>query len=206
MKEERAVITFRCPQEIKDKLQEFADEERRTLSDFLNLEMEVLIGEKEREKRMEEFEKQERGEEEVEKITKEERENDRSYLYGRLILVYETLEMYLRNNLVNGDIIVGKNYSDFTREPITTLKNIKDQFARMVKEHQYLKINNGAVYDLLTNLADDLENKINTLYPDNNDELSATYLYGYYRQNRDFREIEIGNSYYMEQKYLKKRQ
>lgn len=204
MKEESAVITFRCPKEIKDKLQEFADEERRTLSDFLNLEMEVLIGGKEREKRMQEYEKQEKGEE-AEKITKEERENDRSYLYGRLILVYETLEMYLRNNLVNGDIIVGKNYSDFTREPITTLKNIKEQFARMVKEHQYLKINNGAVYDLLINLADDLESKINTLYPDNNDELSYTYLYGYYKQSRDFKNIKIGGKYYMEQKYLKKR-
>lgn len=200
MKEERAVITFRCPKEVKDKLQEFADEERRTLSDFLNLEMEVLIGEREREKRMEEFEKQES---EEEKITKEEKENDRSYLYGKLILVYETLEMYLRNNLENGDVIMTKNYSNFIHEPLQTLNIVKEQFARMVKEHQYLKINNGAIYDLLTNLANDIESKINTLYPDNNDELLSTYLYGYYKQSRDFTEMKIGSRYYMEQKYLK---
>ena len=204
MKEERAIITFRCPKEIKDKLQALADEERRTLSDFLNLEMEVLIGEKEREKRMEEFEKQESGE--VEKITKEERENDRSYLYGRLILVYETLEMYLRNNLETGNVIMTKNYSSFTRNPLQTLNIVKEQFARMTKEHQYLKINNNAVYDLLINMVNDIEDKINELYPNNDEELSVRYLYGYYRQSRDFEEMEIGHSYYMEQKYLKNRQ
>lgn len=206
MKEESAVITFRCPKEVKDKLQEFADEERRTLSDFLNLEMEVLIGEREREKRMEEFEKLENREEEVEKITKEEKENNRSYLYGRLILVYETLEMYLRNNLETGNVIMTKNYSSFTRNPLQTLNIVKEQFAKMTKEHQYLKINNGAIYDLLTNMASDIEDKINELYPNNDEELSVRYLYGYYKQNRDFEEMEIGHSYYMEKKYLKNRQ
>lgn len=178
-KSERIII--RVDSELKDVIQEQADTQGRSVS---NLVGNILY---------EEFK-------EMLPVKEDEMlrsEDDRSYLYGRLIAVYEEYERQLRQEM-EIITIAEKNWQKITYRPLVGRKRIETQLHALTAQQAYLKQSKPELFDYLVGLIADIYDKIDSLYPNNDDALGAGFIFGYERQNKEFANNKIGYPYYIE--------
>lgn len=124
-------------------------------------------------------------------------EEDRSYLYGRLISVYEEYERQLRQEM-EIITIAEKNWQKITYRPLVGRRRIETQLEPLKNQQAYFKKSKPELFDYLTELITSITNKIDSLYPNNDDSLGAGFIFGYEKQNREFINNKIGYPYYTE--------
>lgn len=178
-KTERIIV--RVDSDLKDVIQEQANTQGRSMS---NLVGNVLY---------EEF-KEWLPVKEDEELRSEE---DRSYLYGRLVSVYEEYERQLRQEM-EIITIAEKNWQKITYRPLVGRKRIETQLEQLKNQQAYFKKSKPELFDYLTELITEISNKIDSLYPNNDDALGAGFIFGYEKQNREFANNKIGYPYYIE--------
>lgn len=123
-------------------------------------------------------------------------EEDRSYLYGRLVSVYEEYERQLRQEM-EIITIAEKNWQKITYRPMVGRKRIETQLSELKNQEAYFKKSKPELFDYLTGLITEISEKINNLYPNNDDPLGAGFIFGYERQNKEFMDNKIGYRYYI---------
>lgn len=178
-KSERIIV--RVDSDLKDVIQEQADAQGRSMS---NLVGNVLY---------EEF-KEWLPVKEDEMLRSEE---DRSYLYGRLVAVYEEYERQLRQEM-EIITIAEKNWQKITYRPLVGRKRIVTQLELLKNQQATFKQSKPELFDYIVQLITEISNKIDSLYPDNDDSLGAGFIFGYERQNKEFANNKIGYPYYIE--------
>lgn len=115
----------------------------------------------------------------------------RSYLYGRLLAVYEKLEQdVLRINSTATEVKRTTNaerlWSAYTKTPARTLRILEDKI-RPYKERLY-KSNAGTAkyYDIITTDIMNCLNEIDNFEQEKNKALNEDFVFGYYAQKQDF--------------------
>jgi CRISPR-associated protein Csd1 len=116
---------------------------------------------------------------------------NRSYLYGRLLAVYEKLEQDAQKiNLLDNNDKRSTNaerlWTAYTKMPARTLKILEDKI-RPYKERLKKNSTGAAIY--YSRLTTDIVNKLSELEnfeQNKNKALNEDFIFGYYAQKQDF--------------------
>lgn len=110
---------------------------------------------------------------------------NRSYLFGRLLAVYQQLEYATYNNDTERTTNAQKFWTSYTNNPATMMATLEDKTKSYEKK---LKQNKTGLYIVLTRVKEEIITKLyeSAEKAEMNKPLSYDYLFGYYTQLKDF--------------------